>query len=72
MDETNSDSGRTSRITQIGKRKSCSAETIAANEERGSQSEDNIYTNVWSILNHKIEKIPCQQVPSVKFIFIGP
>ncbi|KAF4795936.1 hypothetical protein TURU_088969 [Turdus rufiventris] len=40
--------------------------------EECSWSEDNIYTNVWSSLNHKIERIPCQQVPSVKFMFIGP
>ncbi|TRZ13371.1 hypothetical protein HGM15179_013732 [Zosterops borbonicus] len=41
-------------------------------ETTGSWSEDNIYTNVWSILNHKIEKTTCQQVPSVKLIFTGP
>lgn len=38
----------------------------------GSWPEDAIYTNVWSILNHKIEKFPCQQFSSVKFMFIGP
>lgn len=46
--------------------------TVFVNSILGSWSEDNIYTNVWSILNHKIEKTTCQQVPSVKLIFTGP
>lgn len=45
---------------------------VFVNSILGSRSEDTIYTNAWSILNHKIEKIPCQQLPSVKFMFIRP
>lgn len=44
---------------------------VFVNSILGSWPEDAIYTNVWSILNHKIEKFPCQQFPSVKFMFIG-